>query len=124
MHSYYRQTAVKILNTKKPSPHTLKAQLKLHKTDFPIRPVINNRSAPSYKLAKHLAKILNQYSILNNHYNVVNLNNLAFVLTKIKVHENRKIITFGIEDLYVNIPTNETLYIIKKKHYWRITTLK
>ena len=71
MQSYYRQTTDKILNTKKPSPHSLKAQIT--QTDVPIRPVINNRSAPSYKLAKHLAKILNQYATLNNHYNVVNL---------------------------------------------------
>jgi hypothetical protein len=42
---------MKFLTQKKASPPTLKAQLKLHKTDIPIRPVINNRTAPAYKLA-------------------------------------------------------------------------
>jgi len=51
---------IKFLTQKKASPPTLKAQLKLHKTDIPFRPVINNRTAPACKLAKHLAKILNQ----------------------------------------------------------------
>ena len=35
-------------NTKKPTPPNLKAQLKLHKPDILIRPVINNRTAPAY----------------------------------------------------------------------------
>jgi len=106
---------IKYLTQKKPSPPILKAQLKLHKTDIPIRHIINNRSAPSYKLAKHLTKILNQYITLNNHYNVINSTNLANDLTEIKVHENHKMITFNTKDLYVNNRTDETLNIIKPK---------
>ena len=82
---------IKYLTQKKPSPPTLKAQLKLHKTDIPIRPVINNRTAPSYKLAKHLNKILNQYIAFNNYYNVINSTNFAHYLTKIKLHGELKI---------------------------------
>jgi len=81
--------------------------------DIPIYPVINKRSAPSYKLAKYLTKILNQYITLNNHYVVINLTNLANDLTKI--HENHKTITFNTKDLYINIPIDETLNIIKPK---------
>ena len=47
----------KFLIQKKPSAPVLKAQLKLHKTGIPIRPVINNRTVPTYKLAKHLTNI-------------------------------------------------------------------
>jgi hypothetical protein len=52
---------IKFLTQKKASPPTLKAQQKLHKPDIPVRPVINNRTVPAYKLAKHLAKALNEY---------------------------------------------------------------
>jgi len=45
------------LTQKNPAPPTLKAQLKLHKPDIPIRPVVNNRTAPSYKAAKKLNNI-------------------------------------------------------------------
>jgi hypothetical protein len=58
---------------------------------------------------------LNQYILLNNHYNVFNSTTLALDLTKLKVHENHKLITFDIKELYVNIPINETLNIIKAK---------
>jgi len=51
---------IKFLTQKKTSPPFLKAQLKLHKIGIPIRPVINNRTALAYKLAKHLAKTINQ----------------------------------------------------------------
>jgi hypothetical protein len=106
---------IKYLTQKKPAPPVLKAQLKLHKTDIPIRPVINNRSAPSYKLAKHLTKILNRYITLNNHYNVTNSTNLAHDLIKLKIHENHKMITYDIKYLYVNVPMQETLNILNIK---------
>jgi hypothetical protein len=61
----YKQR-IKRLTQKKPAPPNLKAQLKLHKIDIPIRPVINNRTAPAYKLVKHLTKMLNQYITLHN----------------------------------------------------------
>ena len=57
---------IKHLIQKKPAPPNLKAQLKLHKADIPIRPVINNRTAPAYKLAKYLNKILSQHNTLHN----------------------------------------------------------
>jgi hypothetical protein len=100
---------------KKPTPPNLKAQLKLHKVDIPIRPVINNRPAPGYKLVKHLASILNQYIMLHNQYITMNSHNLANDLTKLKINENHNMVTFDIKDLYVNIPVTETLNIIKAK---------
>jgi hypothetical protein len=70
---------------------------------------------PSYKLVKNLDKILKQYITLNNHYNIINSTNLVNDLTKLKIHENDILITFDVKDLYVNIPIDETLTIIKSK---------
>jgi len=106
---------IKLLTQKKALPPTHKAQLKLHKTDIPIRPVINNRTAPAYKLARYLTKTLDQYILLNNYSNVTNSTNLANDLTKLEIHENHRMISFDIKDLYVNLPIDETLNIIKTK---------
>jgi hypothetical protein len=95
---------IKHLTQKKPAPPTLKAQLKLHKISIPIWPVINNRTAPAYKLAKHLTKILNQYITLHNQYVVTNSTNLANDLTRLGIHENHSLVTFDIKDLYVIYP--------------------
>ena len=100
---------------KKPAPPNLKAQLKLHKADIPIRPVINNRTAQAYKLAKYLNKILSQHIMLHNQYVATNSTNLANDLTRLEIHENHCLMTFDIKDLYVNIPVSETLSIVKTK---------
>ena len=56
------------LTQKNPTPPTLKAQLKIHKPGIPIRPVVNNRTAPSYKTSKKLNNILNRHLNLKNLY--------------------------------------------------------
>jgi len=56
----FSKEQTKHLMQRNPKPPTLKAQLKLHKAGNLIRPVINNRNAPSYKAAKRLNKILKQ----------------------------------------------------------------
>jgi len=81
---------IKLLTQKKASPPTLKAQLKLHKTDIPIRPVINNRTAPAYKLSRYLTKTLDQFVSLNNYFNVTNFTNLANDLTKLEIYESHR----------------------------------
>ena len=48
----FNKEQIKHLTQRNPMPPTLKSQLKLHKAGNPIRPVINDRSAPSYKVAK------------------------------------------------------------------------
>ena len=104
---------IKQLIQKKPSPPTLKAQLKLHTPDNPIRPVINSMNAPIYKLAKHLVKLLNTHLTLKNYYNVTNSTNLATELTHLVINKNYRLITYDIEDLSVNISIEEVIGITK-----------
>jgi hypothetical protein len=104
---------IKYLIQQKPSPPTLKAQLKLHKTGIPIRPVINNVKAPTYKIAKRLVKLLNKHITLNNQYNVRNSTSLAASLVKLNLSKDHQLITYDIKDLYINIPIKETLTITK-----------
>ena len=59
--------------------------IKTHKDDKPIRPVINNTQAPSYKLAKHLNKILNQLIDLPHTYATKNSNEVAQELNNIQI---------------------------------------
>jgi hypothetical protein len=70
-------------------------------------------TASSYKIAKHPVNKLNGYLRLNNQYNVKNTIRLAEDLTKLKINEHHKMLTYDIKDLYVNIPIKETLMITK-----------
>jgi len=59
----------KYLMNIKPRAPKLDVYIKTHKENEPIRPVINNTQAPSYKIANHINKKL--YGLLNtqNTYN-------------------------------------------------------
>jgi len=98
---------------KKPLPPSLNTQIKIHKPNNPIRPVVNNRNATSYEIAKFLVNKLHEHQNLKYQYNVKDSTSLANDLTKLKIDENHRIITFDITDLYVNIPITETLAITK-----------
>jgi hypothetical protein len=56
-----------------PSPPTIRGLIKLHKTGHPIRPIVNWKNAPAYKLAQLLIKKLNTYIPLPYVYNVKKL---------------------------------------------------
>ena len=97
----------------KPQPPTMNAQIKIHKENEPIRPVINNIQAPSYKIAKFFNKWLNDQLQLPNTYVTYNYTQLAKELIKLNITESSRLITFDIKDLYVNIPIEETIKIMK-----------
>jgi hypothetical protein len=97
---------IKYLMQKKPQPPKLKAQIKLHKPGNPIRLEINSINATTYKIAKQLIQIFNRHIHLSNHYNVKNSTTLAHDLTKLKINENHRIMTYDIKDLYVCQYTN------------------
>ena len=56
----------------KPSAPSISGLLKIHKSDSPIRPIVNWKQAPAYKIAKLLSKKLQQYIPLPNTFNVRN----------------------------------------------------
>jgi hypothetical protein len=104
---------IKYLLEIKPRPPTLNAQLKIHKDNTPIRPVINNIQTPAYKTAKFFSKCLNDRSSLSNTYVTHNCTQLANELIQLNITETTKMVTLDIKDLYVNIPITETIQIMK-----------
>jgi len=70
---------------KKPRPLSLNAQIKIHKPNNPIRPVVNNRNAPSYKIPKFLVNKLPEHLNLKYQYNVNDSISLANDLTNLKM---------------------------------------
>jgi hypothetical protein len=103
-----------LMNIKPTAPH-LNAYIKTHKQDRPIRPVINNIPAPSYKTAKFLNKKLQQLVNLPNTYATKNSHEVALDLHNIRTNENHKLITLDIKDLYVNLPVQG---IIQTTKFW------
>jgi predicted CoA-binding protein len=106
---------IKYVTQKKPHPSTLTAQLKLHKPRVPIQLVVNNRTVPSYKMAKRLNDIINKHLLLDNHYTTHNSTSLANDLVKLTISDKHRLITLDIKDLYINIPLKETIDITRTR---------
>ena len=82
----------------------LNVYLKTHKDNLPIRPAVNNVQAPSYKTACYMNKRIQDLLKLPYTYNIQNSQEIAEELLKLQIHENIRIITLDIKDMYVNLP--------------------
>jgi hypothetical protein len=87
--------------------------LKLHTPGIPIRPVRNNKNAPSYKIAKKLNDILKRPLFLDNHYITSNSISLANDLVKLKINIKHRVLTLDLKDLKVKIPIKETIEVTR-----------
>jgi len=87
-----------------PKAPPLNILIKTHKENMPIRPVINNKLAPSRKLAKHLNKKIHSWQILPNTYNARNSLDIAEESVNLEMNISNRIITLDIKDLYTNLP--------------------
>lgn len=91
----------------------LQVRIKTHKEQYPIRPVVHNINAPTYRTARLLNSKLLEILQLANSYSVLNSTQLANDLTTLKLNKHHKCISLDIKDLFTNIPIRETINITK-----------
>jgi hypothetical protein len=90
-----------------PEPPTLKGLPKIHKTNTPIRPIINWKNAPAYRLAQFTTDLIKRTVPLPFTFNVNNSVQLMEDLQEITITANTRLASFDITDMYTNIPTTE-----------------
>jgi hypothetical protein len=93
------------------TPH-IHGTIKLHKDNKPIRPVVNWKNSPGYKLAALLARQLKNSIQLPNVYNIQNSEILINNLKEMKIQNTTKLCSFDIKNMYTNIPKNTITNII------------
>jgi hypothetical protein len=106
----YKDEKWKYINMNPAAP-TIKGLIKIHKENAPIRPVINWRNAPAYKVAKMLTIKLQTHIPLPYTFNVKNSVHLIEDLSNITYNSNLQIVSFDVTNMYWNVPTDEVLYI-------------
>jgi hypothetical protein len=107
----HKEERWKYINMNLAAP-TIRGMIKIHKADAPIRPVINWRNAPAYKLAKMLTKKFQTYISLPYTFNVKNSIHLIEDLRNIPFNPNLQFASFDITNMYSNVPTGELLHNI------------
>ena len=96
-----------------PTAPTIKGMIKLHKTDQPIRPVVNWRNAPAYKLASMFTDKIHRLAPLPNAFNIKNTQHLLQSIKDTPLNPNNHLASLDITNLYSNIPVMETKSILK-----------
>ena len=94
-------------------PGYIYGNVKTHKNGNPLRPIISQIPTPTYQLAKTLNKIITPY--IPNDYMLTSTNDFIDVL---QTHSNNGIIaSLDVENLFTNVPINETIDIIVEYSY-------
>lgn len=87
---------------------------KLHKDNIPLRPIVSNIGAPSYKLSKFFSKIIQNIIGQNNFY-VKDPWQFKEFIAKQKIPTNFILVSFDVSSLFTNIPTDLVIKCIKKQ---------
>ena len=96
-----------------PTAPKLNALIKFHKEIEPTRPVVNNKQAPFYKIAKYVNKSLNNLINLPYMYTTKNSYEIAQELNNIQTNKQNRMITLDIKVLYVYLTIQNILHVTK-----------
>ena len=96
-------------------PGKLYGMCKVHKTGYPLRPVISMINTPEYKLAKFLDEYIKPNIPISLSCNSTDL--FLENLKSFSLNPNMKVVSFDVVSLYTNIPLLETIQIIADSIY-------
>jgi hypothetical protein len=96
-----------------PIAPSIRGLIKIHKTNSPIRPVVNWKNAPAYKIAKKFAQHISTYLPLPFTFNVKNSQHLITDLGEVQWNNDSNMVSFDITNMYTNIPTDMLPHIIQ-----------
>ena len=94
-------------------PGTLYGLVKIHKSGYPIRPIISSINTFNYRLAKYLTEFLT--SITTNMYTISNTASFLADIRKEKFSSSVVFASFDVVSLFTNIPVKETIQIATDK---------
>src|SRR5579859_3284631 len=87
---------------------------KIHKQGNPLRPIVSCIDSPCHKLAKYLTEVLNPL-VGNTSSFVKDSKHLVDILQEADTDANDIMASYDVESLFTNVPTEETLEILKEK---------
>ena len=84
--------------------------VKVHKKDFPLRPIVSMCNAPNYKLAEYLANMLNNCKRKSTSY-IKDSFHLVDILKHMKIANDEIMISYDVQSLYPNVPVEQAIKI-------------
>ena len=84
---------------------------KVHKPDWPLRPIVSFINSPLYNLSKFIAKILTPL-INSNNLSIKNSFELIDKISNFKINDNDLMLSFDVVSLFTKIPVHVAKSVI------------
>ncbi|XP_026747573.1 uncharacterized protein LOC113508689 [Trichoplusia ni] len=94
-----------------PTPPKIYGLPKIHKSNWPLRPIVSQIDAPTYKLSRHLATLLQPHTGKTSSY-VRDSRHFVELLEGIQLQDTDIMVSFDITSLFTNVPVDEVIQII------------
>jgi hypothetical protein len=104
----------KFLTQMNPQTPRLFGLPKLHKDGTPIRPVVSSINAPAHKLSYKINSLFRNFTSFKPKYSVKNSIDLIEKLSKVKVPDNARLVSFDVTNLFTSVPVQESLLLAGK----------
>lgn len=88
--------------------------IKIHKEDYPARPIVNTRCSPGYMLSKILNQVFTPAKE-NHKYNIRNSKELVERINTVTPNPNEYLATLDIKDMFTNINTAAAIRAVEKR---------
>lgn len=87
---------------------------KIHKKDFPLRPICSFINSPSIELCRYITNILKNIT-KDSKYNIKNSLEFKYKINNQTILDNEKLVSFDVISLFPNIPIDLAMNTIEEK---------
>lgn len=112
--SYISPLEAKRLKTYTANPPRLFGQIKVHKENLPVRPIVSTINTAAGKLSRFLANILRK-AFPRSKYNLKNSHEFVKKIRDLIVKDRWKMVSFDVVNCFGNIPVDLALEIIDEQ---------
>jgi len=99
----------KILRSSTSSTPLFYALIKIHKENYPIRPIVSFIDSPTYNLSRHLSKILTSVTNHGTSSKLKSTSEIKSLLQDVVIPANYSLVSFDVKSLFTCIPQDFAL---------------
>lgn len=97
-----------------PTPPKIYGLPKIHKPNWPLRPIVSQIDSPTYKASRHMANVLQTLTGKTRSF-VRDSTHFIHLLEDVRIQNDEIMVSFDVSSLFTNVPVAETIEVIKQQ---------